>query len=155
MKSAEQVKLSPDLKDFFFDRLCQESDVVFRFALILTLNRKASFEMSKQAYQKQTASLSDLINETTLALRVKLFCSVWQSYHMAKDKFECDAGALGKFLSTLAVDARAVLFLYDAAGLSASEAAQVMASDELQVRRLLAEARRNLLSFVKVAQAKS
>lgn len=155
MSSAEQAKLSPDLKDFFFERLCQEADMVYRFALTLTLNRKASFDMSRQAYQKQTASLTDLIHDTTTVLRVKLFSTVWQGFHAAKDKFEVDAGVLGKFMGTLSIDKRSVLYLLDVAGLSAAEAAQVIGSDELQIRRLLADARRNLVSFVKGAQPKA
>ena len=127
----------------FSDEYYERSDMVFRFGAILTLSREGGERLTEETFRlliEDFQKVSPSSNAVYLLLAL-----AWRAWQKIKaERFHEWQNPMLQSIKGLPMEARAVLFASEVAGLELSEIAKIFGTDESQVRRQLAVANKYL-----------
>ena len=146
-KSSATPQFDEKLVNFYEEQYLPLGDTVYRFGLALTLSIDGATACVLQTFKSVTADLPNLAKKSDANPAIVALTSCWKAYQdMKQQRFTVGQSAVTTALKSLPVEGRVALTLVDVIGLSAADAARVIAVPEQDLRTNLARARRTLLS---------
>ena len=123
----------------------ERTDVVYRFAAVLSMSRDGAERVTEEVYRMLLADFERVSPSTdAVSLLMALTWKAWQK--LKSERFNEWAIPLMATLKTMSIESRAVLYVVDMVGMDADEAAKVFGTDEKSVRKLLSDARNRMAS---------
>ena len=147
MEAAQNLAKDPGQVAFFIGNLCQEADLIYRFAYALTLSEEAARKLVLESYQSMLGSVDRLLDSTSQQIKFELLKASWQVFQGWSQTYTPTNSDVLDLLNQFSLESRMILILVDALGVSPEETADLLELKEIEVRRYLADARKKLISF--------
>ncbi len=137
----------PSAVAFFVSDLCQEADLIYRFGYTLTLSEVAAGRLVRETFRAILGQLSRFLEYSSQKIRLELMSVAWGIFQDWNESFkETDTPVLD-FLYALKIEARIILVMVDILGLSEFEVQTILGLKEIELKRFLAEGRREMLNL--------
>lgn len=136
---------NPDAVAFFVSDLCQEADLIYRFGYALTLSEVGAAKLVQETFSAILGRLSRYLEYSAQRIRLELLAVAWRVYQNWRESFKETDSAVLDFLYALKKEVRIILVMIDVLGLSEPEVQSVLGLKEIDVKRFLAEGRRQML----------
>lgn len=139
--SKTATSLGDSKLSFFSDEVIDRSDLAYRFALALVLDKMTAFNLVKKTFSNVVADIEKYMAQEDLLHA--LLTAVWTQYSKRKPA----SGSL-KFvgLNQLPVEQRAAVFLIDVVGFSHDKVAEVLSLELSETEELIGKSRQYLLN---------
>jgi len=134
-----------DSVTIYIEQFCSKADVVYRFAIALTLNAEAARDITRAVYQQIGDEIESLGADSAKARSI-LLKTCWTLFKKQSNNSPAGQSPLIAAVRDLSVDARAAIVAVDYAGVRPDELEAVFGWDAKKGRALLAEARRQLIT---------
>jgi hypothetical protein len=143
MTNSPAAPISPHVLERYQRDFYTNTDLVFRFGLVLTVSREGAERITEAVFARLVEGF-DRLPKNTDPLK-HLLSLTWNSWmDLRGERFHEWNSPVVASLKALKPDERACLFLVDMAGLNAEQSAVLMTMSEKDVRIALAAARRRL-----------
>ncbi|SME93887.1 Sigma-70, region 4 [Pseudobacteriovorax antillogorgiicola] len=147
MQAETSPTKDPGQVAFFVGNLCQEADLIYRFGYALTLSEVGAAKLVMETYRSLIGQLDRLLASSSQDIRLELAKAAWHIFQSWNETFEETDSLVLDFLHSLTIDIRIVLTLVDALGFSPEETAQILELKDVELRRYLAEGRKQMIGF--------
>ncbi len=143
--------MDDSVMEYYHEQLVVHADLVYRFAFCLTLSLDTSLGLVKRIFEKTASQLTPTTVKQEINTKGLLLAESWIAFQEGKSKKSgvpslTLAKHAAKMFESLALEARAALFLVDVAGLTVKDSAKTLGIQENQLRAHLGHGRKTLLN---------
>jgi DNA-directed RNA polymerase specialized sigma24 family protein len=138
------ARVSEDVVNFYYDRVCGAADTLFRFAYAVTLDLNEANKLVQEAYRDIASDLEKLAQEES-AILPKLIKQCWAQMPKSGAGKVKSASTISKLFGGMQPQVRAVVAASDMVGMSVTDVSDVLGLNADQVRSALAQGRDQLL----------
>lgn len=132
---------------FFVETLCQDADTLLRFGFALTMSEDHAADLVQRTYKTIIPRLPEFLKKDGSFIRQQLLRRLWEIHHEEAKEGNGNNNALYPLYKGMELETRAILFLSDVVGLAVSETQEITPMDENDLRRHLANGRKQLMTF--------
>lgn len=127
----------------YTDEYYERADLVFRFGALLTVSREGAERLTEETFRMLLQDFSQVKPD---ALAPKILVNLaWKAWNkMKSEKFHEWNAPILQSMKGLGVEQRVTLYVIEMAGFDISEAARLLGSDDVTIRRMLSEAQKYL-----------
>ncbi len=131
--------------NFYETHLLSQSDLVFRSCYAFSLDLDVAKSITNETFKEISDTLETLIKTEKTEFKRHLLDIAWKKYLASSSSKPKGDSAISRALSPIEKIARGALALVDLAGLRVVAASEILGINELDLRKQLAAARRELM----------
>ena len=147
MQSSPTRAYDEDTLDYFETEVLSLADVVYRFGHALTGSPSEAQSLLRKTFGTASKEFTNFMRIRDFNMKAYLIAECWRLYSGGnKPPYHPPADNAGQLIGKLSLESRVTIFAIDVAGLTPADAAKAFGTNEKDIRRKLAAARRALLA---------